>query len=216
VVRALQRALASPKAVVVADVQDNPGAGGHSCTTGVLHALLRAQAGKRFPGQVILGLIDDVDAAQAAHVAGIGGVMQIGVGRSVKAFDGTPTESAAQAAWKVLALSNGKAQLTGPMMTRADVNLGPCAALESEGVVVAVASARKQMLDLGLFQMVGIEPTAAKIIVVKSSNHYRAAFSPLVDDPERDIINVKSAAAFAADPADLPYTKLPPHLRKAP
>jgi microcystin degradation protein MlrC len=134
----------------------------------------------------------------------------------VRAFDGSLTESAVHAPWRVLCLSDGQTQLNGPMMTRADLSLGPSAALEYEGICVAVASMRKQMLDLGLFRFIGLEPAQAKIIVVKSSNHYRAAFSPLVDDPAQDIINVKSPAAFAADPADLSYKRLPARLRKSP
>ncbi len=45
-----------------------------------------------------------------------------------------------------------------------------------------VPSGKKQMLDRELFRMVGIQPEAMKIIVVKSSNHFRADFTPLVGD----------------------------------
>ena len=210
------RASASTKPVLIADVQDNPGAGGDSCTTGLLHALLRAGAGKLHPGQVLLGLLDDPNAASAAHAAGLGNTVHIGLGRQVLGFDGTPTEPPVLAQWRVQALSDGCITLSGPMMTRAKLELGPCAALECDGVVVAVAAKRKQMLDLGLFQFLGLEPAQAKVVVVKSSNHYRAAFSPLVADAGHDIIIAKAHAAFAADPADLPYQNLPAGLRKAP
>ncbi len=213
---ATARASASNKAVVIADVQDNPGAGGDSCTTGLLHALINARAGERFAGAVALGLLHDPESALAAHAAGIGAVVELHLGRSVRGFDGKPTEASVHGRFTVTALSNGATTLTGPMMTRADVSLGPCAALEIDGIRIAVASERKQMLDRGLFQFLGIEPATCKIIVVKSSNHYRADFTPLVADPAHDIINAKSHAAFACDPSDLPWTQLPSDLRTSP
>ena len=62
----------APGPVVIADTQDNPGAGGDSNTTGMLHALLAEGAGRRFPQQVALGLMWDPEAAAAAHAAGVG------------------------------------------------------------------------------------------------------------------------------------------------
>jgi hypothetical protein len=53
--------------VVLADTQDNPGAGGNGDTTGLLAALLA----RRAPGAVLGLLIDPASAAQA-HVVGVG------------------------------------------------------------------------------------------------------------------------------------------------
>jgi microcystin degradation protein MlrC len=80
VVRALALAEAETRPVVVADTQDNPGAGGDSNTTGLLHALLAQGAGRRFPGQVALGLMFDPAAARAALEAGIGAELNIALG----------------------------------------------------------------------------------------------------------------------------------------
>ena len=52
VAQAMALADKAPAPVVVADTQDNPGAGGDSNTTGMLHALLAQGAGRRFPGPV--------------------------------------------------------------------------------------------------------------------------------------------------------------------
>ena len=94
--------------------------------------------------------------------------------------------------------------------------LGSCACLEIDGVLVAVASGQMQMLDRELFRLVGIAPEAMKIIVVKSSNHFRADFTPLVADARTDIIVAKAAGPMAADPADLPWKNLPASMRRKP
>ena len=53
--------------IVLADAQDNPGAGGTSDTVGVLEALVRNHARK-----AALGLLWDAEVAREAHAQGIG------------------------------------------------------------------------------------------------------------------------------------------------
>jgi microcystin degradation protein MlrC len=210
--QALALAEQSSKPIIIADTQDNPGAGGDSNTTGMLHALLSADTGKRYPLQVALGLMFDPVAAKAAHSAvqaqGLGSevALPLGLGLSVPTWGGQVSDSPVMGKFIVRAISDGHITLTGPMMTNATFHLGPTACLEIEGVLVVVVSAKKQMLDRGLFQIVGIEPSEMKILVVKSSNHFRADFTPLVADPSH-IIYGKAAGPMAADPADLPWKK---------
>jgi microcystin degradation protein MlrC len=57
--------------------------------------------------------------------------------------------------------------------------LGPTAVLQSGGVKVILISHRWQTLDPEMIRLVGIDPTQERIVVVKSTIHYRAAFEPL-------------------------------------
>lgn len=210
--KALALAERGNKPVVLADTQDNPGAGGDSNTTGLLHALLAQQAGRRYPGQVALGMMFDPAAAAAAHAAGVGATVHIALGKAVPTFTGEPSDAPVQGAFKVRALSDGTVTLKGPMMTGLTVHLGPCACLEIDGVLVAVTSGKKQLLDRELLRMVGIQPEAMRIVVVKSSNHFRADFTPIA----AEIIVAKAAGPMAADPADLPWKNLPASTRTRP
>lgn len=76
----------------------------------------------------------------------------------------------------------------------------------------AVASGRAQMLDLELLRFLGIEPAAMKLVIVKSSVHLRAAFAPVASH----VLVAKARGPMAADPADLPWTKLPPTIARRP
>ena len=87
-VQALALAERASKPVVIADTQDNPGAGGDSNTTGMLHALLAQGAGRRFPGQVALGLMFDPAAGRAAMDAGVGAEIELALGTAVPTFTG--------------------------------------------------------------------------------------------------------------------------------
>lgn len=210
--RALALAAEASAPVVIADTQDNPGAGGDSNTTGMLHALLAQGAGRRFPGKVALGLMFDPAAAHAAHEAGVGAELELSLGTAVPTFTGTPSDPPLHGRCKVLTLADGRCTLTGPMMTGVSVRLGQSACLEIDGVRVAVVSGKKQLLDRQLLRMVGIHAEQMKIIVVKSSNHFRADFTPHASH----VLVAKAAGPMAADPADLPWTRLPETIRRRP
>lgn len=210
--RALDIAGPASRPVVIADTQDNPGAGGDSNTTGMLHALLAESAGRRFPLQVALGLLWDPQAAAAAHAAGVGADIELALGAAVPTFSGERSDPPLAARFKVRALGDGRIALKGPMAMEPVVHLGPCACLEIEGVLVAVASGKAQMLDRELFRHVGIAPEHMKILVNKSSVHFRADFAPIA----QEILVAKAAGPMAADPADLPWRKLPATMARRP
>jgi len=91
------------------------------------------------------------------------------------------------------------------MMTGIEVRLGPCACLDVDGVLVVIASGKKQMLDRALYRCVGIVPEQMKILVNKSSVHFRADFAPIA----LQILVARAPGPMAADPAELPWTRLP-------
>jgi microcystin degradation protein MlrC len=212
VAQALALAEAAHRPVVIADTQDNPGAGGDSNTTGVLHALLEQGAGRRHPRCVALGLMHDPAAARAACEAGVGAEIELALGTAVPTFTGQPSDPPVRGRFRVAALSDGRTTLRGPMMTGLGVRLGPCACLEIDGVQVAVASGKMQLLDRELLRMVGIDPGRMRIVVVKSSVHFRADFGPHASH----VLVAKAAGPMAADPGDLPWRRLSAEIRRRP
>ena len=210
--QALRVAAQHTAPVVIADTQDNPGAGGDSNTTGMLHALLAQGAGRQWPGQVALGLLVDPEAARRAHEAGVGAVLELALGKAVPTFTGQASDPPVQGRFTVRALGEDVCEIKGPMMTGMKVHIGPCACLEMEGVLVAVASGKMQMLDRELFRAVGIQPEQMKLLVVKSSNHFRADFTPIASR----VLVAKAAGPMAADPGDLPWKKLGAQTRTRP
>ena len=60
--------------------------------------------------------------------------------------------------------------------------LGPTAVLRIGGVEVLVASGRAQLLDQAILRHIGIDPTAKRILAIKSSVHFRADFEPIAED----------------------------------
>ena len=203
VAEAIRLSATAQKPVVIADTQDNPGAGADSNTTGMLRALLDNGA-----QDAALGLIWDPEAAAQAHAAGVGATLELALGGR----SGTPGDAPFVGTFEVVALSDGRCRYDGPMMHGMQVNLGPVACLKIGGVRIAVSSTKAQMLDRNLYRVAGIEPEQMKILVNKSSVHFRADFQPIA----HTVLVAKAPGPMTADPADLPWKRLARGIRVRP
>jgi microcystin degradation protein MlrC len=156
--------------VVLADIADNTGGGASGDGTEILRELLRVQA----PSATV-ACIWDPQAAAACTRAGIGATLTLDVGGKVDDRHGAPVTMRG----RVTAVSDGHFVHGGPMLTGLPGRLGPTAVLQDGGVKVILISHRWQTLDPEMIGMVGIDPRAERIVVVKSTIHYRAAFEPI-------------------------------------
>ncbi len=203
VLHAAQLAAGTDKPVVIADAQDNPGAGGDSDTTAILRALVRYNV----PGSA-LGLMVDPQAALLAHKAGEGATVRIALGGHSR----IPGDAPFEADFLVERLSDGKFVATGPFYSGFRMELGPSACLRIGEVRVVVASHKAQMADQAMFRYVGIEPTQQNILVLKSTTHFRADFTPIA----ADILICAAPGPMPMNPLDLPWTNLRDSLRMHP
>ena len=202
VARAMQRG--EPGApVVLADTQDNPGAGGNGDTTGLLAALL----GRRAPGSV-LGLLIDPASAEKARAIGIGRKAPFALGE----ISGVPGHYPYEDEFQVVQLGDGRFTCTGPMFHGFRMELGPMAVLEKDGVRVVLASKKCQAADQEMFRHVGIEPKQQRIMALKSSVHFRADFEPIA----REVLVVAAPGPAKADPTMFSWSRLRPGLRLKP
>src|SRR6266404_721677 len=192
---AMELAARASKPIVIADTQDNPGAGGDSDTTGMLRALVRNNA-KR----AAIGIIVDPESAKAAHAAGPGATVTLALGGK----SGIPGDAPFEEIFVVEQLSDGRFIAPGPYFGGSKMNLGPSACLRIGDVRVVVSSRKAQLADQSMYRYVGIEPTQQAILVNKSSVHFRADFEPIA---ERLLI-CAAPGAMPADTAALPWTRL--------
>lgn len=197
----LTQAVSRP--VVLADTQDNPGAGGSADTVGLLNALIHNGAQR-----AVLGVIHDPDAAKAAHAAGLGATITLGIGAKTRAWGEQPLERP----WKVERLGDGRMTCHGPMMKGWTLALGPMALLSFGGVRVAVSTKKVQAMDQEPFRHLGVDPRTERIVALKSSVHFRADFEPIAEA----VLVVQSPGEMVADPVDLPFRRLRPGVRMRP
>lgn len=200
---AMAMAERASKPVVIADTQDNPGAGGNSDTTGMLRALV-ANGARR----AAIGILCDPEAALAAHAAGEGAEIDLALGGR----SGIPGDAPFAGRFAVERVSDGRFDCTGPFYHGARMALGPSACLRIGGVRIVVASAKVQLADQEMYRFVGIEPTEQAILVNKSSVHFRADFEPIAEA----VLICAAPGPMIADPAALPWRRLAPGIRLRP
>ena len=192
--------------VVLADTQDNPGAGGNGDTTGLLRALVEQNA-----QDAVFGMLIDPASATRAHEAGQGASLSFSLG----GLSNVKGDSPFSGEFAVERLGDGRFTCTGPMFKGFRMTLGPMALLRSRaapGVRVVLASRKCQTADQEKFRHLGLEPRQSRILALKSSVHFRADFEPIASE----VLVVKSPGPALADPAEFAWTKLRKGVRLRP
>ena len=189
--------------VVMADTQDNPGAGGNGDTTALLAAML-----KRDPRDAVLGMLIDGASARQAHVVGIGRAAEFRLGE----ISGVPGHVPLAGEFTVEALGDGKFTCSGPMFGGFRMDLGPMAVLRKGNVRVVLATKKCQAADQEMFRHVGIEPKQQRMLALKSSVHFRAHFQPIA----KEVLVVVAPGPAKADPTMFHWTRLRRGLRLKP
>ncbi|MFK7856371.1 MAG: M81 family metallopeptidase [Granulosicoccus sp.] len=152
--------------VVLADVWDNPGGGVAGDSTVILNELFA----QRFSNAALASIWDPI-AVRTCFSAGIDAQLTLRFGGKMSDNGGEPIDAQV----RVRNLVRGATQSFGQSV----VPLGDCAWIEVNGVDVILNSVRSQVFDPDLFYNLGIDPTLKSLLVVKSTNHFYAAFSAI-------------------------------------
>ena len=157
--------------VILADASDNPGAGGLGDSTHVLRRIL-----ERGITGCAMALLVDPESVAVCEKAGVGAEVELDLaGKSDPAYSGGPLHVKAY----VKMLSDGKYRNKGLVARGTIMKLGKTAVVEIAGNLVIVSSVPKQPYDIEIFRAHGITPEDQKILVVKSTVHYRASYGPI-------------------------------------
>jgi microcystin degradation protein MlrC len=181
--------------IVLADTQDNPGGGGSSDTVGILKTLVDAHI-----EGAALAIFYDPAAAAAAHASGVGTELDLALGGAFRSH------------FVVEALSDGNVLCKGPMLRGQTLRLGPTALLRIGGTRIVVASTRIQPYDQEVFRHLGLDPAAQRILVLKSTVHFRNDFEASAGA----VLIVDSPGVNVTDHRQLGYRKLRPDVRITP
>ncbi|MDG2404058.1 MAG: M81 family metallopeptidase [Paracoccaceae bacterium] len=207
VVEAYEMSKIAQRPILIADPQDNPGAGSSGDSTGILEALLAY----RIPA--LLGMFWAPEAARLCHQAGVGSELRLTLGGLFPDQNGPAIEVAG----RVERVSDGRFTCSGPMLAGIEANLGKMAVLRlplagRDEIMVVIGSNRAQTADQEIFRHIGCDPTKFGIVVVKSAIHFLADFEPIAEQ-------VLFAVAEGQNPYKLdtiPYQKIRDGLRLGP
>jgi len=205
--QAMQLAESASQPVVIADPQDNPGAGGIGNTTGLLHALLDEGA-----QGAALSMLWDAETAKQAHAAGEGAELDVSLG-AMHAESGPPPVKCRAV---VERLSDGKFAFHGPMYGGSTAQLGLSACLHllhpHADVRVIVGSVRCQNADQAMFSALGVDPTEQNILGIKSAIHFLNDYESIA----HEVLFAESPGANNCQIDALPFKRLRPGVRLGP
>ena len=195
-VQAVAEALAAAKGpVVIADMWDNPGGGTAGDATVVLKELIAQGA----TGAAV-GTIWDPIAVQLCTAAGEGATIALRFGAKSAPETGEPVDALV----RVEQVEPHAEMRFGESV----VPFGPAVRIalldeagRDRGITVILNTVRAQSYDPSLFTALGIDPLAQRVLVVKSTNHFYAAFSPIATET----LYCSAGRPYPNDPATNPY-----------
>jgi len=178
--------------VILAERSDNPGGGAPGDNTEILAAM----AARRIEGCAI-GAIYDPVAVPICEAVGTGTQLRLRIGGKLGPASASPLDLDIS----VMAIAHDHEQIKFGERS----SLGTCAWVRAApDLDIVLSSIRSQTFSPELFTGLGIDLAAKKVIAVKSAEHFRAEFAPLIDHVVRI---VTPQGALQMDFATTPYRK---------
>ncbi len=182
-----------PKPMVLADVSDNAGGGAASDSTFILRELL-----DRKIKDAAIAMFWDPGVVKLAFEVGEGAEFDLRLGGKLGPQSGAPIDCRA----KVIGLAKD-VYITFGGQRKGSNPIGDAAALQIGDVTVIVNTKRSQCHSLDCFRKLGVDPSTKKVVVVKSMQHFHAAYAPIASE----VVYVAAPGALVPDWSLLPYAK---------
>lgn len=181
---------AVPGLMVIADVSDNPGMGAGGDNTELLAELIRRQV-----RGALVGLLFDPMAVQLCLGLEEGAPLRLRIGGKFSPRSGPPLDLSV----RLLRIVRDAQQtsVSGPLMSIGNVVL----LQTQEGVLIAINDLRTQLFHPDAFNGLGLDVAACPVIVVKSTQHFHAGFSPLA----AQVLYVRNSHAVSFEGPESPY-----------
>lgn len=176
---------------VLSDTADNPGGGAPGDSTFVLQEMF-AQGVQ----DAALGPLWDPVAAHIAISAGTGATLPLRIGGKLGPASGMPVD--------VVATVGDICRNAQQDFAGSKIAMGDCVAIHCQGIDIVLSSKRSQAFGLEVFTNVGIDPKQRKIVAVKSSHHFHAAYAPIA----HEVLYLDSPGALVTDFTGIPYRKM--------
>lgn len=181
---------------VVADPADNAGGGAPSDNTSFLRRLI-----ERNVDRASVGPIWDPQSVRFCFKAGEGARIDLRIGGKTGRFSSTPVDAKVEV---IKCVPDATMTLASGVVVRMGDSVGVRILEGGGGVTVSLVTQRCQAWSPQLFSNVGIDPKAQKMLAVKSTNHFYAAFSPIA----KEVLYVETDGPLPRDHRKVPYTKI--------
>jgi microcystin degradation protein MlrC len=187
--------------ILLVEPSDNIGGGAAGDSTHILRFLLDNEIHNSGV------IINDAEAAHKLSSARVGDRVSVMVGGYSSEISGDPVPLEAV----LVSTSNGRFHLEDEQshlasMRGTDIDMGPCAVVESGGVTVLITSHKTAPFDLGMWRSQGVQPESLSVIGVKAAVGHRRAYDPIT----RASFTVATPGPCTSRLTDLPFR----HIRR--
>ena len=177
--------------VILADVADNAGGGAPSDNTAILRRLV-----DRGVKDAVIGCFWDPQAAAFCAEAGEDATFLLRIGGKCGPSSGDPVDL-------MVTVRRLDPDFTQTGLSGGRASFGPSAWVSADGIDIVLVSTRQQTFAPDAFTGLGISLADKALIVVKSTQHFHAAFAPIA----RDIRYVAAPGAIPPDYGNIPFSK---------
>ncbi len=178
--------------VVLADMADNPGGGAVGDSTFITERLMQ-----RGIYDFAVGSIWDPIATEIAISHGVGSTINLRIGGKISAESGNPLDIKAM-------VKHIERDCVVKALGGSTRKLGDAVCLDVNGAEIIIHTLRCQNMDPNVFEKLDINYTTKKFLVVKSMQHFHAAYAP----HSAECLYVAAPGTLAWDFTQMPYTKV--------
>jgi len=192
--KALELAAFETKApTVIADIADNIGCGASGDNTILLRELIQHNP----PDTVFAALYDPETVSQACK-AGVGENINVRMGgKEYSGLYGDPIECTAY----VKSITDGVFRNVGPVYGGLLNHIGTTVVLVVGNIEIIVISKKFQAYDIGIYYANGIDPAVRRLLVVKSTVHYKGSYGKIACQ----MFDINNKGLSSTDPAQFTF-----------
>ncbi|WP_088049444.1 M81 family metallopeptidase [Virgibacillus dakarensis] len=154
---------------IISDSADSPGAGSTGDSNVVLKILLDLKMDEKL--NCLLTIVDK-PAVEKILLSGIGATIQLDIGYSINSKQG----DSIKVDGKVIRLGDGKFQLKGGYAKNTIASMGRCGVFQIGKISLLITEKPTFSGDPSMYRSMGLEPSDADLVLVKSANQFRADY----------------------------------------
>ena len=177
--------------IVLADVSDNAGGGAPSDNTAMLRRML-----ERGVTDAAIGCFWDPVAVLFCFEAGVGASLMLRIGGKCGVASGDPVDL-------LVTVRGLQADYIAPGLSGGTATMGDSAWVSAHGIDIVLSTKRNQVFAPELFTGLGMTLSDKRMVVVKSIQHFYAAFAPVA----RSVRYVAAPGAIPPEFETIAYTK---------
>lgn len=185
--------------IIMADSGDIPSTGGYAADVTSLKEVI-----KQGFEDILVGPICDPESVLAMSNAGVGSEITLNLGGKTSVPSLNYKSHPIEITGKIKNIVDGNFKLTGPFYRGAEMSAGLMAVLEIGSMDILITEQKAEAFDPEIYKVAGLDPKNKKFTLLKSRQHFRAAYEMFA----KHLIRVSGPGITNPDFHDFPFKNI--------